>query len=178
MEKHKDSKNVYKTLRVCIYVIEFLLLFSVCQVPGFILEIKGGRPILTIPLFLAVSLFEGNYLSLCFGLFSGAIMDLSFGKYLGFNLAVMGLLGYILGKIAEKTFEINFLTFVFCCIIIEPLVMLANFYLNYWGYNFCGMQTAVNNHLLPNIIYTLLVSPIVYFFNRPIRYFIGKKGGV
>ena len=178
MKTCKVSSNNYKILRVCIYMVELFLLFSACQVPGLIMEIKGGRPIMIIPFFLAVSLFEGNYLSICFVFFCGAVADLSFGKYPGFNLAIMGILGYLLGKVTEKTFEINFLTFIFCCIIAEPLLIFANFYLNYWDYTFYSIETAVSNHLFSNIIYTLLVSPFIYLFNRPIWYFINEKGGV
>lgn len=177
MNKTKNFIDVYTVIRICIYIIQFVVLFAIQQIPGFIPEIYGGRPNLILPLLFSVSLFEGNYLSLIWGLISGAILDFSLSKYMGIQLFIMGVLGYILGKIKEKLFAINIYTFIVCCAVTEPLIIFMNFYLNYNASQSEYMNLMLNYHIIPGIIYTFFISPIVYLFNRPIFYLIKKKEG-
>lgn len=177
MDKKEKPIEIYKAIRIFIYIIQLFILVSIEQVPGLIPEIYGGRPLLILPLFLSVVLLEGNYTGFVFGLISGITMELSFGKYVGLQLFIMGLMGYILGKVREKLFEINIFTFIFFCILIEPLFIIMRFYLNYgtlWLAQ-SHLSLMLINHVIPGILYTVLVSPVIYLFNRPVFYFIREK---
>lgn len=178
MNKSVRYNNIYEFFRACIYTIELFVLFSLQQIPGFLPEIHGGHPILIFPLTLSISILEGNYFSLIWGLISGLILDLSFSRFVGIQVIIMGAVGYFLGKLKNKLFEVNFFTFIILSSLIEPILIFVRFYINYIIKRIDYVDIAVYGHIVPCILYTLLVSPIIYLFNRPISFFLKKKGGV
>ncbi len=173
----KSSIKAHKTIRIFIYIIQLFILASIQQVPGFIPEIYGGRPLLILPLILTVALLEGNYVGFIFSLVSGIIMDLSLGNHIGVQLFVIGIIGYILGKVKEKLFKDSVFTFIFFCILIEPFFIIMRFYLNQGIFvvNQEHIKLMFINHIIPGVLYTICISPVIYLFNRPIFYFIREK---
>ena len=178
MSKLSKFVDGHKVLRIFIYILQIFILFSFQQVPGIIPEVSGGRPNLVVSLFLAIALFEGNYVSLVWGLISGLILDLSLGKYIGLNMAILGIIGYAVGKIKEKLFEVRLVTYIFFCLIMHPILIFIGFYTTYIINGFDFIDFAISNHVIPSIVYTILVSPLIYLFNRPIFYLLREKGGV
>lgn len=170
--------NLYDLLRLFIYIIEFFVLYSMQQTPGLIPELFGGRPVIIIPLFFSISLLEGNYLSVAWGLISGLVLDVSLGGYIGVQIVIMGILGYLIGKIRENVFEVNIFTFFAVSFIATPLIVILRFYINYIVPKFGYSDIAFYKHIVPCIIYTFAISPIVYLFNKPISFFVRKKEGV
>ena len=178
MGKSNFVLDKYSFFRACIYISELFVLFSIEQIPGFVPEFFGGRPILVLPLMISVCLAEGNYFSLIWGFLTGLILDLSFGGIIGIISVIMGILGYILGQLKDKLFEIKIFTFMFLCFIIEPLLIFLRFYINYVIKGIEYVDIIIYNHILPIALYTFLISPIIYLFNKPIAFFVRKKGGV
>lgn len=178
MDKSIYSNDRYKFSMICIYISELFILFSLQQVPGFLPEIYGGRPILILPLMFVVSLAEGNYLSMIWGLITGLILDLSLSRFIGIQVIILGIAGYFLGRLRNKLLEINFCTFLIITLFMEPILIFARFYLIYMTRGLSDIDIAIYNHVIPCIVYTLVLSPIIYLFNRSISFFVRKKGGV
>ena len=175
-----DSYDIYKFFRICIYTAEILILFSIEQNIGFTPEVYGGRPVLILPLFIVISVFEGSYLGIAWGFLSGLLLDLSFCRNIKTQILIMGIAGYLIGKagnkirnnIKDKIKHINFICFIVMSLIFIPLLIGLRFYMNYMIKGIEYADTAFYNHVIPSIIYTLALSPLIYFLNRPIWFFI------
>lgn len=178
MQKKYRRLNLYDLLRLFIYIIEFFVLYSIQQIPGFIPELFGGKPVILIPLFFTISILEGNYFSVAWGLISGLVLDISLGSYIGVQIVTMGILGYVIGKIKERFFEANIFTFLVINLLFTPLIIILRFYISYILRGFNCVDIAFYKHIIPCIIYTFAISSIVYLFNKPIWFFIRKKEGV
>lgn len=177
MNKFDNLFDTHKILRICVYVVEFFVLLAMQQTPGLVPEIFGGRPTLIIALFFAVSLLEGNYLSLFFGAITGLVLDISMSSYIGLQVVIMGILGFLIGKIRRKIFRVNIWIFMALCLLFEPILIFFRFYMSYVIKGLENADIAFYNHILPGIIYTVILSPIIYLFNRPVWFFVRKRDG-
>lgn len=177
MIKSVYHKDIYKFLRICFYIMQLLVLFSLQQVPDFLPEIYGGRPTLILPLLLTVSLQEGNYFALIWGLVCGLLMDMNPSRFVGIQIFVMGVVGYLLGRLKDRGYKVNLKTFLVLSVFIEPIMILMRFCLNYNLPKMHYIDAIVNRHIIPCILYTVLVSPFVYLFNRSVLFSMAQKGG-
>lgn len=165
----------YKYIRWLAYIIEILVFFVIQQTPGLIPEIFGGRPLLLLPILVGIAMFETEITSLFFGLFIGILLDVGLWDIIGFYAILFAVLGYVISVLAANLFQTNLLTSVIvtavCIIIVYSLYYLFCYVLKFYDapiYEFV-------NHFLARMAYTLVLSPIVYFFNKALALQVRAK---
>lgn len=163
--------------RFIVYFFWILVLYAIEQMPGAGVSIMGIRPLLVISAFVAISLFEREYTSMIFGIICGFLIDLSFGTPLGSFAFVFCVLGYVIGVLTSYFYNVNIFSFLAFDLFIFALIMFLKFC---FLYLICGYKDGFyvwNMICLPTILYSFLVSPIVFFTNRFFSYYIrGNEG--
>ncbi len=158
--------NKFKFLRYFAYVVEILVCFIIQQTPGLVPSIMGGRPIFLISILVTIAIFENEIVGLSFGLFIGLLLDFGLFDVLGVHAVILALIGYFVGLLSVNVIKNNFIT-AFITILASTVVFyLFNFLFLYVLRGFGENLYAFVNHYLSRIIYSLVLSPLLYLFTR------------
>ena len=168
-------ENKYKYIRWFAYVIEILVFFAIQQTPGLMPEVFGARPVLLIPVLISIALFEDEITGLWFGVFIGLLMDFGISNVLGFNCILMAVFGYVLGLMSVNFIKVNILTSMISVIAVSIIVYLNHFVFGYLLHMYGENSYILLNNYLPRFGYTVLISPIFYFFNKAIAIQVQPK---
>jgi rod shape-determining protein MreD len=162
-------------IRWLIYFLEIILFYALERNYNLVPEMFGGRPVILIPTFIAIAIFEKEYVSMVFGIIIGIFLDVDIGGPIGIQTIFLFILGYILGVLFTYFINLNFWTFFLTSLIIISVIIGYRFLFFYIIPGFDNIQYAFVRHLVPSAIYTAVVSPIAYFINRYIAYYARFK---
>lgn len=96
------SENViYKCLRLIIYTVEFLLLYSCEQIFKLNFLLSGADCMPIIALLVSICFFETESIGLGFGIFAGLLIDFAGGHTFGRSAIFFAVIGYVVGVIAN-----------------------------------------------------------------------------
>ena len=148
--------------------IILILLFYLIQVTfGNAIGIGGITPNLLIILPVLFGFFKGRNEGMLVGFLSGVMYDLFFSSLFGFSALVFVYIGYFSGFLYQK-YEVREI------LIPLALVIIADFgygFISYIGnfllYNRLNVGYFMSRFILPEVVYTALVSLLVY---HPIHY--------
>lgn len=164
-------------MRYFAYFLEIIIFYILDQTPNIIPNISGIKPTLLIPVLFMIALFEGEKVGFVFGIFIGFLLDISFSWSIGFFTIIMSVSGYIIGLIARRVVKSNLSTAMIISAIsiffIYSLHFLFYYLINGYGNNLY----AFTFHYIPRMAYTMLISPLMYFFNRTFALNIRKEKG-
>lgn len=165
----------YKYFRFITYTIEILAFFIVQQTPGLIPNILGERPMLLLPILVTIAIFEGEMAGLFFGLIIGILSDVGLWDIIGFYAIIFMVMGYFISILATNFFKANLIT----ALIVASITILISYLLYYIFayvlkfYDAAGY--AFVRHFLLRMLYTLMVTPVFYFFNKAIALQLRRK---
>ena len=151
--------NRPKYIRWAIYCL--LLMFSVLlqNAPNSILGLTGARVLITIPLCVAVAMFEREVPAAIFGAFAGVLWDVSSGAD-GFNALVLMAICSVCSLLVSHLMRNN---------IITSLVLgaggIAAYEIFYIAVRFWGAGNPIRQifgFYLPSFILTLVFMPACY----------------
>ncbi|HIY27567.1 MAG TPA: rod shape-determining protein MreD [Firmicutes bacterium] len=156
----------YRFIRYFAYALELLVLYMIQQTPGFLPSLFGARPILIIPAVLAIAMFEPEIPAMAFGIFGGLLIDFGIGDALGFHGIMLGVACYVISALSANLLRTNLLTsFLVNTVSLLVIVVLQwLFYYVLYGYDY--ILYALLHHYLPRIAYSLVLTPITFYFNR------------
>ena len=140
----------------------FLLLFYVLQTtPGF-LTFWGSKPLLVLPFVIGIAMMEGELIGGLFGLAAGVLCDTSSITLFGINsLLYMGAcvaVGLLVIYYMQPS-RLNSLIFTGTVLVCRQLFEYF-FYYVMWGYE--DVSIILLRHMLPTVLLTLLVTPLMY----------------
>ncbi len=159
-------ENRYRFIRYFAYGLELLVLYMVQQTPGLLPSLFGARPILIIPAVLAIAMFEPELPAMAFGIFGGLLIDFGIGAALGFHGIMLAVFCYLISALSANLFRTNLLT-SFLVNTVSLLVIVTLQWLFYYVlYNYEYPIYALIYHYLPRIAYSLVLTPITFYFNR------------
>lgn len=165
----------YRTIRWFAYVIEIIVVFVLQETPGLIPELWGARPVAVIPAVLAIAMFESEIPSMVFGLIGGLLIDFGFGGMLGFHGLLLAAVCFLISLMAANLFKTSFLTAILVSILVTALITLLQWACFYVLYGYQHILYALTAHYLPIFIYTAVLMPITYYFNRALATQIRSK---
>ncbi len=165
----------YKYFRYFAYTIQILVIFMVQETPGLIPTLFGARPVLLIPVALAIAMFERETVSMSFGLLCGLLIDFGTGGVLGFYGLLLSALCYCIGLIAANLIQTNFLTAMIIAIVITAALSLLQWVFFFVLFNYEHAVYALTAHFIPRFCYTCATMPIAYYFNRALALQIRAK---
>ena len=170
-------ENRYRFIRYFAYVLEILVLYMIQQTPGFLPSLMGARPILIIPAVLAIAMFEPELPAMGFGIFGGLFIDFGIGAALGFHGILLGVACYVISAFSANLLRTNLLTsfLVNTSALLIIVILQWLFYYVLYGYDHC--EYALVHHHLPRILYSLVLTPITFYFNRAFAMLIRPSDG-
>lgn len=138
------------------------------------LEIAGTRPLLLVPLTVAIGLFTGPIGGGIAGAAAGFLWDMYADCLPGFHGLFLLCIGCSCGLLVVLLMRNNFLTALLLCAGALVLQVLYD-----WGLTYCLL---VRDHpwdllcdtYLPTALYTFLVSPILYFLTLFVTRYLKK----
>jgi len=163
------GKNTRAALKWGLYVLLLLLFCGLQSAPG-LLRIWGVKPVLIIPLAVAVALFEREAASAAFGLAAGFLWDLSAGRLFGFYGMVLLVCCAAVTLLSMYCIRVNLANFLMACLAVGFLSGLWNylFYNLIWGYQDVLLYFW---KMLAQTLYTGLLAPPAYCL---VRWITGK----
>ncbi len=163
MKKYADL--ILKNLTIPLGLLSVLICFVLQQTPG-LFEIGGVKPILILPaVFALAATSKSPTLSGIAGLFFGLGWELLAGRFTGY-LALLLMSGAVFMSVywrRENLTTVNFILHTtFACALLTVGDLLVFEYLLGYG----SPLFAFSRHTLPIILYTGIVSPLLYLFCR------------
>lgn len=168
-------ENRYKFFRYFAYTVEILIAFMVQETPNLIPSICGARPVLLIPIALSIAMFESETAAMSFGLFCGLMVDFGINNTLGFHGLLLAVMCYTVGLMVINLLRTNVLTAIIVAAVALTIIVGLDwvFFFVLRGYEYSIY--ALVNHYLPRLVYTLVLMPIAYFFNRAFAILLKPK---
>lgn len=159
------------------WVSYYLILFIVYswQTTPNLFEIFNIKPVLIVPLVVAISMYEKVMESACIGMLAGFLWDISSDKLFGFNAIILIVITAFISLICIYYLQTKLINFVAFCVL--ALFIQGGldyfFYYKIWGYE--NSEIIFNNRILPTIIYTTIISPIFFYLIKKISMWFNKQ---
>ena len=136
---------------------------------------SGTGPVLVLPFAVAVAMFDGRRLAGgLFGLFAGILCDTSSSVLFGFGsilyLVICTAVGLLVLYFMQPSLT-NSLIFTGSGFAVR-LLLEYFFYYAMWGYE--NSSQILLRHMLPNLLCTLLVTPLIFLAVRRMHRFFEK----
>lgn len=139
-----------------------IFFFSIAQCTVGFLSILGFRPVFLLPLAVGFSMFLNQKDAAILGLVSGFFWDCFSGRLFGYSSLILIVICVFASLICFYIAHIslgNYVVLVFLGIFIYNFV---DFVFRYMIWNFENSWNIWIYHIIPTVIYTILVSPIIY----------------
>lgn len=146
-----------------------LLLFYVLQTTPGLFQIVWSKPIWIVSLTVCVSMYENVMGSAFFAMTAGLLWDISSDKLFGFNGVILLTCGLFISLLCIYYLHTKIVNSMMFCAITMLLQGLLDylFYYAIWGYDNAWMILV--QHILPNVAYTLVITPLVFLLVRRIE---------
>ena len=144
------------------YIVTMVLLYVLQTTPG-LLEIFGSKPNFVIPAAACIAMLEGEFVGGLYGALAGLLCDHSGYAFFGFNAIILLVACVAAGLLVIYMLRPTIVNYILLLAGVLFVKGLLDYLLNYvmWGYSSVWMVLVYD--ILPGIIYTLAVSPLVYY---------------
>lgn len=167
------KKNMALTLKWVCYSLSILLLY-VLQTAFPLIRIFDIGPVLIVPAAVTIAMYENEKAAAFTGMAVGFLWDFSSGKLAGFNALIIMSCCVVIALLTMYLMQNNILNVMFFTGILLIFQGLLDFFFFYliWGYG--SSYLVLVRDILPTVLYTVAVSPLVYLlFSRIYRLFDG-----
>lgn len=158
-----------------IYGLSTLLVLLSQTAPRFFPTIVGARPMPLLTFVICVAVFSGARTGATIGVLAGVLWGVFSSHVFGLDALLLMLLGLVAGLLVEWFFRANFFTAILLCscgILLHVLVEWVFCYVIFEKENLFEILFKV---LLPNGLYTLLITPVVYGFSLLLARFARRR---
>ena len=157
-----------------LYCVLMLLLYVLQSDPN-LFWIAGTKPVLVLPFAVCIAMFDQQLAGGLFGLLAGILCDTSSSMLFGFQsilyLVICTAVGLLVVYFMQPSVA-NSLIFVGCGFAAR-LLLEYFFYYAMWGY--ANTHLILLDNMLPNLIYTLVLTPVFYLLVRRMHRFFETK---
>ena len=144
------------------YGILIVLACPLQGAPRLIPEVLGGRPILIIPVVVSIAMFVGPIGGAAAGIAGGLLWDLYADRLFGFNAILLLAICCACGLLVRLLIRNNLLS---ALLMVTAALLIQGLFDWFFNYVLLGGGEPLYHllHLtLPNIVYTLVLSPLLY----------------
>lgn len=127
------------------------------------------KPVLILPVCVAVSALEGEYEGAFLGAFGGLLWDLSAGRIAGFFAILTAITCYYTGYLFKMYFRETRANIMLLNAGAITVIFMADFLFSYLLQDIPGVVNILIFQIFPTILYTALVSPILFRVVRKIH---------
>lgn len=164
-----ESKFQRNTAKIVVYGLMTLLCYILQTVPK-LLEIGGIKPLWLFPLAVCISIFEGVDFATGISIFCGLLWDMASGRTFGFSaimlLVICVTVSLLIMYLIRATFT-NAMLFILAALITYFIFDIIFFYA-IWNYP--GVLKVIKNHVIPICIYTMIISPLIFWSVKKVTY--------
>lgn len=156
------------------YSLLMLVLYVLQSTPQ-LFSIAGIKPVLVFPFAVAVAMFDKQLAGGLFGLFAGILCDTSSNVLFGFQSSLYLVICTAVGLLVVYFMQpsvVNSLIFTGCGLGFR-LFLEYFFYYVMWGYD--NSQLILLGQMLPLLLYTLVVTPLLFLAVRKMHLFFEEK---
>lgn len=156
------------------YMIIIAVAALIQNTHGLTIELGGARCFLLLPVCMAIGIGEDELGAGLLGLFGGMLWDLTAARHYGFNAIFICLACFFCAALVTYYVRTTFLTdFIFSAVAIIAYCLL------YWLFfiiiaNMHGSELTLFSFYIPSAIYTIAVTPIIWFSLSPIKKILNK----
>lgn len=165
------KKNMAVALKWVCYSLMILLLY-VLQTAFPLIRIFDVGPVLVVPAAVSIAMYENEKAAAFTGMAVGFLWDFSSGKLAGFNALILMACCVVIALLTMYLMQnntLNVMLFTGIFMVLQGLLDYFFFYL-IWGYG--SSYLVLVRYIFPTALYTVAVSPLVYFlFSRIHRLF-------
>lgn len=147
------------------YSLEIILLYVLQSTPNLFPELFGSKPLLLVPLALAIASKEDKIPSLVFGAVCGVFTDIATGGSIGFFAILMTLVCYAQSHVFSTYFASNLATTMIVSVIVIPILISVYFLVFKVFAEIPEVWVLFVNHYISRIIYTIAMVIPLYFIN-------------
>ncbi|HJD22950.1 MAG TPA: rod shape-determining protein MreD [Firmicutes bacterium] len=152
----------HRYLKWTAYGLILLLALLLQSAPRLFPEIAGGRPVLLIPLAVAIAMCEGPVGGAAAGVAAGLLWDLFSDRLLGFNALILMALCCAAGLLIQLLMRNNLLSFLMLIAGTLAIQGILDLFFNHILVSQAEPAYVLLHLLLPNAVYTLVLSPLLY----------------
>ena len=153
-------KNISSLL---LYGIVTLVILLLQNAPSFFPTIWHARPIPLVSYVVCVAALEGAKGGAIIGALSGVFWGLYAFRVFGFDALLLMLIGVIAGLLVEWLLRANFLSAMVLCAASVLAYVLIEWFCSYIVFYKPTAFSVLFQAYLPNGVYTILLSPVVYW---------------
>ena len=162
----KENKEEYKKKGIFILLILFTAFLQ--NTGGLFPKIYHSSAMLLIPLTVCIAMFESDMGGMMFGLFAGLVWDFYSAHLDGYYAVVLCVTGYICSFLLARYMRNNVITAFVFVIFFSFLTASLYFVLFVLTTGIEGAQILYVKIYLPSVLYTVLLTPLYYWFVRMI----------
>lgn len=156
-------------LRYILYTVEVLVFFVVQETPFMLPRITEVKPLLILPVAISIAMLETGKLALIFGVISGLLMDIGYGSIIGPNVIILTSLCFAVEYVCRNYIPENIVSAITLMAVCVVAVVAADFVVNFALKGIDGKPDIFFRYYCPIMLYTVVISPIVYYINKAIR---------
>lgn len=163
--KTKFSAGLFRskdTLMWIVYCACAVFTVLMQMAPRFFPVVYEARPTPLILLVVCVALFEGPRVGAVIGAVAGLLWDLYTFRVFGFHAMLLMLIGVAVGLLVQLILRTNFLSGMLLCVSAVAVHTLLEWLLCYLLFLDPEAVTVLLRVYLPNALYTVVLSPVVY----------------
>ena len=162
----KAEMKRFSIIRYAAFIAELILCSVMQSIPQLSPEVFGGRPVLLIPAVMTTAIFMDEVPAVILAAAGGLLADSVYSGPMGYYGIMLAVYGYIVSVLMENYIRTNLLTAMLAAVIGIPVIISGYFLFFYiaQGYSYAGNYYL--SHILPEIIYTLVLVPVFYWINH------------
>ena len=163
--KTKSSAGLFRPKDALMWIVYIACAFFTVlmqMAPRFFPVVYEARPTPLILLVVCVALFEGPRVGAVIGAVAGLLWDLYTFLVFGFHAMLLMFIGVTVGLLVQLILRTNFLSGMLLCVCAVAVHTLLEWLLCYLLFLDPEAVTVLLQVYLPNALYTVVLSPVVY----------------
>ncbi len=164
-------------MRILIFFV--IIILDICASATLLqnISILSVLPNTTLILIISYSLLRGEYEGSIFGFIAGFIFDLFLSNYIGFFTLLGTVVGYVASKPFTNLYRESYVPPVITTFVVATLFELLFYLINVYVYGYVSIFTYTYTVIVPIVLYSTVVTPIIFKFISIINSYIeGHEG--
>lgn len=179
--KTKKASGLFRMqsyLTWILYGVAVLVVALMQMSPRCFPEIAFARPAPLVIFVVCVAMLEGPEVGAMIGMAAGLLWDLQSFRIFGYYGLILLFFGLVVGLLVQWLLRANFLSAMVLCIGGVITYTLVDWLICYVLFINPEMVTVLVKMYLPNALYTLLLSPLMYGFVLLLARFLRRRKNV
>lgn len=176
-KKSSGSFRVHKYWSWILYGAAVLVIALMQMSPRCFPVIAFARPTPLVLLIVCVAMLEGPAIGSTMGLVAGLLWDLYSTRVFGYYGLLLMAIGLIVSLLVQWLLRANFLSAILLCFGGVAVYTLLDWLICYVLFLHDETMAVLLRVYLPNALYTVLLSPLMYGFVLTLARFLRRKRG-